>query len=100
MQVNAGIRRYTQAYAGIRRYTQLYRGIRRYTQVYAGIPYMQESSGEKFDRRRKRPASKPLGEEEKQPRRKSGSQRSHDSKREQKGKDKKRGRKHNKRSRK
>ena len=63
---------------------------------------MQESSGEKFDRRRKRPASEPLGEEEKQPRRKSGSQRSHDHdlKREKKGKDKKRGRKHNKRSRK
>ena len=60
---------------------------------------MQESSGERFDRRRQRHASDPPGEEEKQPRRESGSQRSHDLKRE-KGKDKKRGRKHNKRSRK
>ena len=89
-----------KSYASKRRYTQVYAGIRRYTQVYAGIPYMQESSGEKFDRRHKRPASDPPGEEEKQPRRKSGSQRSHDLKREKKGKDKKRGHKHNKRSRK
>ena len=60
---------------------------------------MQDSRGERFDRRRKRPAYDPP-EEEKQPRRKSGSQRSRDLKREKKGKDKKRGRKHNKRSRK
>ena len=69
-------------------------------QVYAGIPDTQESRGERFDRRRKRPASDPPGEEEKQPRRKSGSQRSYEFKREKKAKDKKRGRKHNKRSRK
>ena len=56
-----------------------------YTQVYAGIRDMQESRSEIFDRRRKRPASDPPGEEEKQPRRKSGSQRSHDLKREKKG---------------
>ena len=90
MQVNAGIRRYTQVYAGKRMYTQ----------VYAGIPDMQESSGERFYRRRKRPASDPPGEEEKQPRRKSGRQRSHNLKREKKGKDKNRVRKHHKRSRK
>ena len=69
-----------------------------YTQLNAGIPDMQESSGERFDWRRKRPASDPPGEEEKQPRRESGSQRSHKLKRKKKGKDKKRGRKHNKRS--
>ena len=68
-------------------------------QVNAGIPDMLESSGEKFDRRRKRPASDLL-EEEEQPRRKSGSQRSHDLKKEKKLKDKKLGRKHNKRFRK
>ena len=89
-----------KSYASKCRYTQAYACIRRYTQVYAGIPDMQESSGERFDRRRQRPASDPPGEEEKQPRRKTGSHRSHDLKREKKGKDKKRGRKHNKRSRK
>ena len=68
--------------------------------IYASIPGMQESSGERFDRRRQRPASDPPGEEEKQPRSKSGSERSHELKREKKGKDKRKGRKHNKRSRK
>ena len=89
-----------KSYASKCRYTQVYAGIRMYRQVYALIPDMQESSGERFDRRLKRLASDPREEEEKQPRRKSGSQRSHDLKREKKGKDKKRGRKHKKRSRK
>ena len=62
---------------------------------------MQDSRGERFDRRRKRPAYDPPEEKEKQPRRKSGSQRGRDFKREKKGKDKRKGRRHNnKRSRK
>jgi len=79
---------------------QINSGISRHTQVYACIPAMQESSGGRFNRRCQRPASDPSEEEKKQPRRNKGGQKSHDLKREKKGKDKKRGNKHNKRSRK
>ena len=89
-----------KSYASKRRYTQVYAGIRRHTQVYADIPGMQKSSCERFKSRCQRPASDPSEEEKKQPRRNKGCQKSHDLKREKKGKDKKRGRKHNKRSRK
>ena len=52
---------------------------------------MQESSGERFNRRCQRPASDPSEEEEKkQLRRNKGCQKSHDLKREKKGQDKKR----------
>ena len=61
---------------------------------------MQESSGERLDRRWDQPASDPSSEEDKQPREMTGGQGSHEHKREKKGKDKNRGRKHHKRSRK
>ena len=66
--------------------------------VYADIPGMQESSGERVDRRRDLPAAIPSSEEK--PRESKSGQGSYEPKREKKGKDKKRGRKHNKRSRK
>jgi len=61
---------------------------------------MQEKCGERAELVRKPPASEPLGEEEKNHKRKKGGQGGHNHKREKKGKDKNRGRKHFKRSRK
>ena len=70
-------------------------------EVYTDIPGLQETSSQRFEKRRQASASNSPGEEEKEPRRKEGSRRSHDHKREKKGKDKKKDRKHDyKRSRK
>jgi hypothetical protein len=70
-------------------------------EVFSDIPGLQETSSDIFERRRQASASDPPGEEEKEPRRKEGSRSSHDHKREKKGKDKKKDRKHDyKRSRK
>ena len=66
--------------------------------VYADIPGMQESSGERFDRRLDQSAAIPSSEEK--PRESKSGQGSHEPKREKKVKDKKKGRKHGKRSRK
>ena len=70
-------------------------------EVITEIPGLQETRGQRFERRRQASASDPPWEEENEPRRKKGSRRSHDHKREKKGKDKKKDRKHDyKRSRK
>ena len=62
--------------------------------VYADVPGMQESSAERFARRRMQSASDHSSEGK--PRKKKGGQGSHEHKREKKGKDKHRGRKHHK----
>jgi hypothetical protein len=46
--------------------------------VYADVPGLQETSGERFERRHQASVSKSSGEEAKKPRKKKGGKRSHD----------------------
>ena len=73
----------------IRKYMQVCAGIGGYTQVYA-----IGKSDERCERRRLRPASDTSSEEKRQPRGEECGQRSHDNKREKKGYDKIRDRRH------
>jgi len=63
-------------------------------EVFSDIPGLQETSGDRSEKRRQASASSSSGEEVKKPSKKKSGKGSHDHKREKKGKDKKKDRKH------